>query len=35
LASDGAIEHPADRDSVNIGVFDAETDQPAGAHIHD
>ena len=35
LASDGVIKHPADGDPVNIGAFDAETDQPARAHVHD
>src|ERR1700680_1943338 len=35
LASDGVIEHPADGDPVNIGAPDAETDQPARAHVHD
>jgi hypothetical protein len=31
LSGDGTIEHPADRDAIDRGPFDAETDQPARA----
>jgi len=30
LAGDGVIEHPANRSPLNIGAFNAETDEPRG-----
>jgi hypothetical protein len=33
LAGDGVIEHSTNRDPVNIGAFDAETDQPAREYV--
>jgi hypothetical protein len=35
LARAGAIEHPAYRDAVDAGGFDAEADDAAGENIHD
>ena len=35
LSGDGMIEHTTDRDAIDRCAFDAETDQPARAHLHD
>ena len=35
LARAGAIEHPAYRDAIDAGGFDAEADNAAGENIHD
>jgi len=29
------IEHPANRDPINMGAFNAETDEPAREDVHD
>ena len=35
VPSNGLIEHPAERDTVNHSGMDAEADDPAGILIHD
>jgi len=35
LVSNGSIEHPAYRDTINMSAFDAESDQPAREYVHD
>src|SRR5712691_110681 len=35
LGSSGAIEHPANRDTVNICAIDTKTDEPAREDVHD
>src|ERR1700688_53883 len=34
LSRDGAIEHPADAGTVEIGGGDSEADDPAGENVH-
>ena len=35
VASNGLIEHPAERDTIDHSGMDAEPDDPAGVLIHD
>jgi len=35
LMRDGAIEHPADCDAINVGRLDSKTYEPTREEIHD
>ena len=35
VSSNGLIEHPAERYTINHSIMDAEPDDPAGVLIHD